>query len=79
MPDLQLSRNRWWIRFSYTGSLRLSVKYLDVAGKPIDVKSLKQGTEFTAVVTIKILLKNRLLTWLWYRFSLRVGKFIMND
>ena len=35
------------------GSLRLSVNYLDAAGKPIDVKSLKQGTEFTAVVTVQ--------------------------
>ncbi len=35
------------------GSLRLSVDYLDAAGKPLDVKSLKQGTEFTAVVTVR--------------------------
>lgn len=35
------------------GSLRLSVNYLDAAGKPLDVKSLKQGTEFTAVVTVR--------------------------
>ncbi len=36
-----------------TGSLRLSVNYLDAAGKPINVRSLKQGTEFTAVVTVQ--------------------------
>lgn len=35
------------------GSLRLSVNYFDAAGKSIDVKSLKQGTEFTAVVTVR--------------------------
>lgn len=35
------------------GSLRLSVHYLDAAGKPVDVKLLKQGTEFTAVVTVQ--------------------------
>ena len=35
------------------GSMRMSVSYLDLTGKPIDVKSLKQGAEFTAVVTIR--------------------------
>ena len=35
------------------GSLRLSVNYLDAAGKPMEIKSLKQGTEFTAVVTVQ--------------------------
>ncbi len=35
------------------GSFRLSVRYTDVTGNPIDVKSLKQGTEFRAVVTVE--------------------------
>ncbi len=34
------------------GLFDLSVKYADLNGNPIDVKSLKQGTEFTAVVTV---------------------------
>jgi len=38
---------------SVEGSLRLSVSYLDAAGKPLDVRSMKQGTEFTAMVTVR--------------------------
>ncbi len=36
-----------------SGSFSLAANYLDAAGKPLDVKSLKQGTEFTAVVTVQ--------------------------
>lgn len=35
------------------GSFLLSVRYTDVTGNPIDVKSLKQGTEFRALVTVE--------------------------
>ena len=34
-------------------SFSLSVNYVDLAGKPLSVSSLKQGEEFTAVVTVK--------------------------
>ena len=34
-------------------SFSLSVDYVDLAGKPLSVSSLKQGEEFTAVVTVK--------------------------
>lgn len=34
------------------GSFNLSVRYLDLKGKPIEVKTLKQGTEFVAEVTV---------------------------
>lgn len=33
-------------------SFKIAVKYMDKSGKLIDVKSLKQGTEFLAVVTV---------------------------
>lgn len=33
-------------------SFELSVRYVDMNGNPLDVKSLKQGTEFTAMVTV---------------------------
>ncbi len=35
------------------GSFNLSVRYVDAAGKPVDVKSLSQGKEFTAIVTVQ--------------------------
>ena len=34
-------------------SFRLSVRYTDATGNPVDVKSLKQGTEFRALVTVE--------------------------
>lgn len=34
------------------GSFGLSVRYVDLNGNPLDVKSLHQGAEFTAIVTI---------------------------
>lgn len=33
-------------------NLRIDVKYLQMSGSPIDISQLKQGTDFTAVVTV---------------------------
>ena len=34
-------------------SFNMSVNYVDINGRPLSVSSLKQGTEFTAIVTVK--------------------------
>ncbi len=33
-------------------NLRIDVRYVDIAGTPLDIKQLKQGTDFQAVVTV---------------------------
>lgn len=35
------------------GNFRMSVQYVDLKGSPLNVESLPQGTEFTAVVTVQ--------------------------
>lgn len=35
-----------------SNNLRLDVRYLAMDGKPIDIRNVKQGTDFTAVVTV---------------------------
>ena len=35
------------------GRLRLSVRYVDLNGNPLNVESLPQGTEFSAIVTVQ--------------------------
>lgn len=35
------------------GKFRLSVRYVDLNANPVNVESLRQGTEFTAVVTVQ--------------------------
>ena len=38
---------------AYSGGLSLAVSYTDAAGKPVDASALPQGTNFTAVVTVR--------------------------
>lgn len=38
---------------SMQSSMKLSASYMDLSGKPLDIKSLKQGAEFAAVVTVQ--------------------------
>lgn len=38
---------------SVSEGLSLAVSYVDTAGKPVDISDLQQGTNFTAVVTVK--------------------------